>query len=282
MTAGAAYAAPQAYGSQPLIRLSNGRPGIMVAINGYGPFPFLIDTATSHSVLSPHLRDVLKVPATGGPAYSVVTAAGSVKSHFHLVNEIAAAGVIVERLNAIVIDLPKELGAEGIIGADFLSNFTVDLDLAKRAMTLYPGGTVLQPTGFRRIAGTLNSAGFIVLPALVDGISASAVFDSGAVFTVVNFRLAAATQRVPKIIARNIQSKVIDAARQRNIAESVNFDRITMGPVLWSDRRVLVSEMHVFEQVGLDRSPCIFIGADFMVRRRVIIDYAQASLYLAP
>jgi predicted aspartyl protease len=277
-----AHAAAPSYGTQPLIRLANGRPGVMVAINGYGPFPFLVDTATSHTVLSPALRDRLKIPAAAGPAFSVVTAAGSVQSHFHLVNEIAAAGVIVERVNAIVIDLPPSLGAMGIIGADFLWHFTVDLDLQRRAITLYPEKTILQPPGFRRIDGVVNSAGFIVVPGRIDNVVTSFVYDSGAVLTVANAELARRTMRQPKIIARNIESKVLDAAMQRGAAESMNFRRLSLGPVNWLDRRVLIARMHVFEQVGLDDAPTIFIGNDLMGGRRVILDYGNGALFLAP
>ena len=275
----AAVAAP--YGSQKLIRLPNGRVGLTVAINGYGPFAFLIDTASSHTVLAPRVQQLLKIPASGGPTYPVVTAAGSVQTHFHMINEIAASGVIVEHVNAIVIDLPRDTGADGLIGADFLSNFTVDLDLGARTITLYPGGTVLQPAGFQRVAGVVNSAGFIVVPASVDAVRSSAVFDSGALFTVANLRLAADAQRLPKIIARPSESKVTDAARLRGNAESVNFSRISVGPAVWSDRRVLVSDMRVFAQVGLDDRPTLFLGIDMMTNRRVILDYAGGALWLS-
>lgn len=278
----AAIAAPQPYGSQPLVRLAEGRPGVMVAVNGHGPFPFLVDSATSHTILTPALRDRLKIPATNGPSFSVVTAAGSVQSHFHVVDEIATAGVIVERVNAIVVDLPESLGAMGILGADFLWNFTVDLDFPKRTITLYPDKSVVHPAGFRRIDGTVNSAGFIVVPGRADNIATSFVYDSGAVLTVGNAALARQTMRHPKVIARNIESKVLDAAMNRGIAESISFRRVRLGPANWVDQRVLVAHMRVFEQIGLDDTPTIFIGDDVMGGRRIILDYGNGALYLAP
>jgi predicted aspartyl protease len=277
----AAVAEPHAYGSQPLIRLANGRPGVLVAVNGYGLFPFLVDTATSNTVLTPQLRDRLRIPSNGGDTLSVVTAAGTVRSQFHLVKEIATAGVIVERVDTVVMDLPASLGAAGILGADFLSNFTVDLDPGRRLLMLYPGGSVVQPPGFERVAGTVNSSGFIIAAGRVDNVTTSFVFDSGAALSVANVSMARRAQRGPKIIARNIVSKVVDAVQQRGDAESLNFRRLTLGPASWSDRRVLIARMHVFEQVGLDDTPTIFIGADLMAGRRVILDYGNSALYLA-
>ena len=278
---GTAQAEPKPYGSQPLIRLANGRPGVMVAINGYGMFPFLVDTATSHTVLTPQLRDRLRIPSNGGDTLSVVTAAGTVKSQFHTIKEVATAGVIVERVDAVIMDLPGSLGAAGILGADFLSNFTVDLDPGRRMLTLYPERSVVRPPGFERIGGKLNSVRFIVLAGRVDNVATSFVYDSGATLTVANMALARQTQRGPRIIARNVVSKVVDAVEQRSYAESLNFRRLAIGPASWSDRRVLIARMHVFEQIGLDDGPTVFIGADLMAGRRVIIDYHDAAIYLA-
>jgi hypothetical protein len=278
----AAALAGDAYGSQRLVRLSNGRPGLMVTINGQGPFPFLIDTGTSHTVLVPGLRAKLGIPATPGPRYQVVTAAGRIESSFHTISEVTASGVTVEGVNAIVIDLPKSIGVMGIVGADFLSNFTVDLDLGREKVTLYPAGTIVDPAGFVQLKGTLNSAGFIVLPSRVENVAASAVFDSGAVWSIVNPKLAAFTQSTVKAIARNTESRVVDAANRRAFAETADFKKVALGPVSWRERQCMVAAMHVFEQIGLDQSPAIFIGLDMMAGRRVILDYANASLYLLP
>lgn len=275
-------AAGEAYGSQQLVRLASGRPGLMVTVNGQGPFPFLIDTGTSHTVLVPELRARLGIPASPGPRYQVVTAAGRIESSFHTISEMAASGVVVEGVHAIVIDLPKSIGVMGIAGADFLSNFTVDLELGRQKITLYPAGTIIDPPGFVKLKGTLNSVGFIVLPAHVGNVAASAVFDSGAIWSIVNPKLVAFTQSTVKSIARNTESRVVDATNRRALAETTDFKKVALGPVSWRDRQCMVAAMHVFEQIGLDQSPAIFIGLDMMAGRRVILDYANASLYLAP
>jgi predicted aspartyl protease len=275
-------ARPQAYGSQALIRLADNRPGIMTHVNGQGPFLFLIDTATSHTVVVPELRERLALPAVAGPTYDVVTAAGSVRSSFYQLREIACSGVIVEGGKVVVIDLPRQFGISGVLGADFLQNFTADLDLGTHKLTLYPEGTVVQNRGLQRVRGQLSPHGFIVAPAIVDGVRVNAIFDSGAALTVANPPLAAYNHRTVKIIARVIESKVVDAAHQRGWAESIGFARITLGPVSWRQRQVMIADMRVFAQIGLDRTPAIFIGMDLMMGRRVVLDYAGAALWLAP
>jgi predicted aspartyl protease len=271
-----------AYGTQKLVRLIGNRPGITAYVNGQGPFLFLIDSATSHSVLVPELRERLALPAVPGPAYDVITAAGSVRSHFYQLREVACAGVIVEGGRVVVIDLPRELGIAGVLGADFLHNFTADLDLRTQTLSLYPEGTVLQNRGLRLVRGRLNAYGFIVAPGQVENVAVSAIFDSGAAHTVANPALAASTQRTVKTIMRVNQTKVVDAARQRGWAETASFSRIALGPMSWRARQIMIADMRVFEQIGFSRSPAIFIGMDLMAGRRIVLDYGNATLALAP
>jgi Aspartyl protease len=282
-----AFAAPlqardKAYGSQPLLRLTANRPAINVVVNGQGPFVFLVDTATSHTVITPGLRDRLGLGALPGGAVEVVTAAGSARSQYYLIAETAAAGVIVEGVRAVVLPLPEQLGIAGALGADFLTNFVVDLDFRKQTITLYPDQAELRIPGLHRVRGAKNAHGFIVLPALVGNLKTSAIFDSGAAFTVGNPALGKTAKTFGYPQLRFVESMITDAVRQRTFAEAYNFPKLTLGPATWHDPRVLIADMRVFEQIGLERSPAVFIGMDLMQGRRVVLDYATGSLWLAP
>jgi hypothetical protein len=277
-----AHAREKSYGSQKLVRLSGNRPAINVVVNGQGPFLFLVDTATSHTVFTPGLRDKLGIGALPGPAVDVVTAAGSVRSQYYRIAETAAAGVIVEGVRAVVLPLPEQMGIAGALGADFLSNFVVDLDLRAQTITLYPEKAEVRVPGLRRIKGTTNAHGFIVLPATIDNLRTSAVFDSGAAFTVGNPPLGASAKSFGLPSMRIVESAITDAVRQRQFAEAYNFSKVTLGPATWRDARVLIANMRVFEQIGLERQPAVFIGMDMMQGRRIVIDYGAGALWLAP
>ena len=277
-----AFASERPYGTQSLVRLPDKRPGLWVKINGQGPFLFLIDTATSHTVLIPRLKETLRLATTVGSEADVITAAGSVRSYFHPIAEITASGVTVEGTRAIVIDLPLSFGISGILGADFLSNFTVDLNLAAGTVSLYPQYTQLRGTGLQRVRGQLNAHGFIIVPVRIANIWANGAFDSGAEYTVVNSRVAAYARRVGMItVERPIENKVIDAAHQKRWALSEDFERISLGPATWLGARAMISDMRVFDQIGIGEGPAIFIGMDLMVNRRIILDYGDASLHVA-
>jgi hypothetical protein len=280
-TTSAAAARETAYGTQQLISLDSGRPGIMLTVNGEGPFLFMIDTATSNTVLTKALASRLHVPKLPGAEFDVVTASGAVRSHFYHVDEMTMAGVTVEGVRVVVFDLPVQFGIMGALGADFLSNFTVDLDLPRHAVTLYPQGAEFPDAGLTRLRGTLNAHGFIILPARVSNIFAAAAFDSGAELTVANSRLAAYARSVGMMtVERATEHKVTDAAHLKRYAASHDFERITLGPTTWLGPSVMISDMRVFDQIGIGNQPAIFIGMDLMEGRRVVIDYAGASLWL--
>jgi hypothetical protein len=276
-----AAARTQAYGSTPIVRLPTDRPAVRVVINERGPFLFVVDTATTNTVLTPELQQQLRLPMLPGPPVDVVSAAGSVRSNYYRIGEIALPGVIVEGGRAVVMDLPEEPGVMGILGAEYLSNFKIDLDMRTQQMTLYPDNAVIHAPGFYRVQGTLTDHGIIIVPARVETKRVSAAFDSGGRQTIANSWLAAATGHFDAGKVRNFQSYIRDAGRNRSFGINEDFARITVGPATWADRSVLITDMRVFEQIGHGRKPMIFVGMDLMRQRRVIIDYAGASLWLS-
>ena len=204
------------------------------------------------------------------------------RSYFHPIAEITTSGVTVEGTRAVVIDLPLSFGISGILGADFLSNFTVDLNLASGMVTLYPQFTQLRGTGLQRVRGQLNAHGFIMVPVRIAKIWANGAIDSGAQYTVVNSRAAAYARRVGMMtVERPVENKVIDAAHQKRWALSEDFDRISLGPATWLGARAMVSDMRVFDQIGIGDGPAIFVGMDLLAGRRIILDYGEPSLYIA-
>jgi hypothetical protein len=278
---GVAQARSTAYGSIPLVRLSSNRPAVLVVINERGPFLFVVDTATTNNVLTPALQARLQVPVIPGPPVDVVSAAGSVRSQYYKLTEIALPGVIVEGGRAVVMNLPEEPGVMGVLGAEFLSNFKVDLDMPRRKMTLYPETATINAPGFFRIQGTLTDHGIILVPAKVENTRVAAAFDSGGRQTIANSWLAAATGHYDTAKVRNFQSFVRDAGRNRFFGVTEDFAKITVGPANWGTRSVLIADMRVFDHIGHGQTPVIFLGMDMMMHRRVIIDYPNASLWLS-
>jgi hypothetical protein len=216
-------------------------------INERGPYLFVVDTATTNTVLTPALRDRLRVPTLPGPPVDVVSAAGSVRSHYYAIRELAVASVIVEDGRAVVMPLH----------------------------------TPLEAPGLHQIRGQLTEHGIILVPARVENTTVAAAFDSGGRYTIANSWLAAATGNYDIGKARNQESWVRDAGRQRYVGVTEDFARITLGPAVWYNRTVMIADIRVFDRIGHGTKPVMFVGMDLMQGRRVVVDYANASLWIS-
>lgn len=272
-------ATTQRYGSEVLIRLPANRVAINVEINEFGPFLVMVDTATSHTILTPATRRAIGASAMPGQPVRVLTAAGSVVSNFYEI-EVAAAGAIVPKIPAVEIGLPPSLGIDGILGADFLSNFTVELDLPGQVMNLLPHGTTPSISGLRRVRGRLNGHGFVVLPGSVEQLRVNIVLDTGGQLTIANPAVAMGTGRLGNYAPPLTESKVADIARIEQTASSEIFERIVLGPSTWRSRRVLISPLRVLNEIGLGGTPTVFIGMDLLSGRKIVFDYASGSVWI--
>jgi predicted aspartyl protease len=115
------------------VRFASSQPGevvIPVFIRGEGPYRFLLDTGSSHSVISQTLATTLGLVAVAQAP--MATSVGSVLTPVVRLSEVAVGAARVESLFAT--SLPERAagtlgdGISGVIGQDFLSQFDYTLD----------------------------------------------------------------------------------------------------------------------------------------------------------
>jgi predicted aspartyl protease len=275
-----AMADDRPYGQQPLVRLADNRVGLMVVVNGRGPFLFCLDTGTSKTVLTPRLLEVLGLAALPGDPVKVVTATGQLLSRYYAVNEIAAAGAVVEGERAISVDLPNNLGVWGAIGGDFLSNFIVDVDLRAQRVKLYPLSARPKVVGLERVEGRFDQHGLIIAQGKANGIPIEAVLDTGAQSSVSNVELATEVNHETVVVLEPNPRQVIDSDRRPIQAESAYFRQIQFGPTIWHDKLMAVSDLPSFGELGLASRPAILFGMDLLSNRRIVLDYNTGHVWV--
>jgi predicted aspartyl protease len=103
---------------------------IPVFIGGAGPYRFLLDTGSSHTVISQSLATTLKaVPVAKAP---VATSVGSILALVVRLEDVAVGSAKVQSL--LATSLPPSAagvlgdGISGVLGQDFLSQFNYTLD----------------------------------------------------------------------------------------------------------------------------------------------------------
>lgn len=116
---------------------------VPVSINGRGPFQFLLDTGSSHSVVSRSLTEHLQLRFVARTP--VLTSTGSEWRPVVKLDQTTIGGVQSEGLLASVAPSAQLAaiahGVEGIIGQDFLLAFNYTLDYRRKRLVWSDGRT---------------------------------------------------------------------------------------------------------------------------------------------
>lgn len=109
---------------------------VQAKVNGNGPFTFLLDTGSTHTVIDPGLARQLQAPVIGEA--SLVTVSDVRKDRLARLREIRVGDSVVSELGAI-IDKMDEVklrapGIRGVLGEDFLSEFDILIDYQARTL----------------------------------------------------------------------------------------------------------------------------------------------------
>jgi hypothetical protein len=109
---------------------------VPVAINGRGPFTFLLDTGASHTVVSTRLATRLGLPIVAKTLVS--TEAGDQARLVVELERLTIGSASVAGLLPTVVDLARlfetEPRLDGVVGQDFLSAFNYTLDFRRRRL----------------------------------------------------------------------------------------------------------------------------------------------------
>lgn len=123
---------------------------VSVLINDAGPFPFLIDTGSSHSAIADSLAIDLRLPLVAKA--EVTSASGQSMYPIAQLASTAVGAAVRGGLLASVLPSPTlvNLGAgiRGVLGQDFLATFDYTLDYRRRELS-WGAGTVSEAPAAR-------------------------------------------------------------------------------------------------------------------------------------
>ena len=109
---------------------------VQATINGAGPFSFLLDTGSTHTVIDPGLALQLQAPVIGEA--SLTTVSDVRRDRLARLKEIRVGNSAVSELGAIIDKLDqvelKAPGVRGVLGEDFISEFDLLIDYEKREL----------------------------------------------------------------------------------------------------------------------------------------------------
>jgi hypothetical protein len=109
---------------------------VEATVNGMGPFSFLLDTGSTHTVIDPSLARQLRAPVVGEASLTTVSDVRMDKMarlKEVRVGDSAASelGAVIDKMDQVKLKAP---GVRGVLGEDFLSQFDILLDYKKRIL----------------------------------------------------------------------------------------------------------------------------------------------------
>lgn len=250
---------------------------VAAALNGRGPFRFLLDTGASHHVLKPEVARTLGLKPEGGGEIEAV-GGGTVSAALARVAEVRVGGFALEGQEFFVTPLPASYPFDGFLGAELFKRFTVGIDFRRSLVTLtrpdrfrYAGAGVSLPFKFQ--GGLIPR-----VKAEVDGVAGWFKFDTGyngelalfADFTERHGLLSKYAPRASRPGGQTLTGEVGDSPVAR--VRSLRLDRLTVEEVLTAFFR---------EKGGSNSTFSGAVGTALLKRFNVIIvDYERRRVIL--
>lgn len=248
------------------------RMTVDVAVEGNGPYRFLVDTGSQRTVVSTALaRSLALVP---GPNVTIVGMAGIDKVGTAKVDAIAVGKRALHGLTVPLLQ-DQHIGADGILGTDSLQDQRVLLDFTKNSISIGDSRELGGNSGYEIVVRARKRSGRLIMTnARIDGVYVNVVIDTGSSHTVGNRALQRALRdnREGAMTLWSVTGHTLPA--DIGFAKELDIDRLRVNNVL-----IAYADAPAFRELKLDRTPAIFLGMrEMRGMNRISIDFSTRRI----
>lgn len=243
---------------------------VAVGINGRGPYRFIVDSGADSSVIGLRAARGLALPA--GTPVRINTMTESTRVDRVLVDELRLGSSVVRDL-----ELPAlrdgNLGADGMIGLDALTEQRLMLDFEKRQISIDDARTPApRYDGEIVVTARLRRGQLILTQVKAAGLQVEAVVDTGSEITIGNSALRDRLMREHRDKFTTVSiTGVTGVETQLQLA---TIGELQLGPVLLRNVPIAFADLPPFEVFGINRQPALLLGTDLMENfRKVSLDF---------
>lgn len=261
----------------PTLRDRIGRVWAPVYINGKGPFRLVLDTGANRTAIVPSLAARIGAPASSNTVKLLGATGSSIVPFIH-VDSISVGDLFLgDRKVAIVPDVFG--GAEGVLGADGLSDKRIHIDFKNDEISIRRSTGTIRSHGLTRIPVKLRAGHLLMFDMKLAGVRTRAMLDTGAQATIGNKSLQAALARKSK----GVKNTIIGVTLDEQHGETLFAPDVDIGDLTIRGMRVTFGDMYIFDAWKMNDAPALLIGMDIIgLLDTLIIDYKRRELHLRP
>lgn len=261
---------------------------VPVTVNGT-PETFFVDTGAATTTLSDNVAGALNIPRDFDHTLDTFGVGGQ-ESHLYIgqVYDFNVGGIDVRKrafpVAAFgVFKLADGRGqAAGLIGADILSHFDLDIDIPHRQIGLWrvQGCTEVKPDWPEAAAGVqmqIEPSRHITVPVRIDGAALDLLLDTGAPDLLLTTLAAARAGAPPEVLEENRQFTGYGVNDRSYQAWLHIFRRLEIGRQVYGDVRAVVVNRGRYGNLGDG-----LLGVEFLKRGRVWISYSTGTFFTEP
>lgn len=250
---------------------------ITIAASGHATVPvkgsfgvrqFVFDTGAEGSAVYANFADEAGLKVVGIEQLQGQTGAADVA--LIEVGKLTLDGTSKAQITAAKLE-PRADGVPlaGIVGLDLFGDRTVDFDLPRKRLALLPAGA--RPIAGEGLNATPTAGNLLTIAVTVGGVTATAVIDTGARKTRINWKLGTLLGLDPGKLARG---DTIQGATNKAIESgAASVANVHLGRHVLASVPVLVADLPVFEAFGVADRPAIILGLDWLTETRMVIDF---------
>ena len=251
------------------------RMTVAVRINGSGPYRFVVDSGADTSVVGEHIAARLKLPAGSRTILNAITDSQYVDRV--LVDELELGPTTVHNLEVPVLR-EDDLGAEGMLGLDSLTEQRLMLDFEKRLITVDDGRTPPpQYDGEIVVVARLRKGQLILTQVRANRQAVDAVVDTGSEITIGNIALRDKLLRKNPNLFTDVEVTGVTGTTTK--LQIARVTELKLGSVTLQNVPIAFADIPPFEVFGLEKTPSLLLGTDLMSTfRKVSLDFHERKV----
>lgn len=245
----------------------------------FGERQFVLDTGAEGSAIYEDFADLFNFPNAGSTDLQGQT--GASKVSLANIGKVTLDGVVQGPIEAAKLP-PRadKVPLAGIVGLDVFGDRTLDFDLPRRRVTLLAPGTLPADLATDPVIATATTGMLLTVPVRIGSVTATAVIDTGARKTRINWKLARMLAIDPADLSRG--ETIYGATNSEMATGATRLRDVQLGDRHLAYAPVLVADLPVFDAFAVADRPAIILGLDWLTETRMVVDFPGQRVWFQP